>query len=155
MQWSLKAYQELTIEELFDCLHLRQSVFVVEQACPYPDIDATDKVAHHFLGYLENEQGEKELVACARLIPAGVTYEFPSIGRIATSLSHRGLGLGRELMTHCIEHMQRLYPEQSIKIGAQERLEAFYQSFGFETTSAMYLEDNIPHIDMILPATSQ
>ena len=120
---------------------------MVEQTCPYPDIDKTDMKAHHLLVW----DGDL-LAACARLIPAGVTYDYPSIGRIATSQNHRGNGLGRELVANCIGHMRDLYPNQKIKIGAQERLSAFYQSFGFEVVSSMYLEDDIPHIDMLLPA---
>lgn len=145
MKWNLKTFDELNTHEMFEYLKLRQSVFVVEQTCPYPDIDDTDRKAHHLLAW----QGT-ELAACARLIPAGVTYEHPSIGRIATSKQHRGTGLGRELVSQSIDHLHRLYPGTQTKIGAQERLEKFYQSFGFATVSTMYLEDDIPHIDMLL-----
>jgi len=146
MRWELKTLTELTSSELFEYLKLRQSVFVVEQTCPYPDIDDTDKAANHLLAWDKNT-----LAACARIIPAGVTYEYPSIGRIATGAMYRGTGLGRELVRRSIEQTQGLYPEQAIKIGAQERLSRFYQSFGFETVSDMYLEDDIEHIDMLLP----
>lgn len=146
MHWELKSFTQLSTLELFDYLKLRQSVFVVEQTCPYPDIDDVDKASHHLLGY-DSDQG---LVACARLIPAGVSYEQASIGRIATSLSYRGKGTGRELVAKCIVEMGRLFPDTPIKIGAQQRLEAFYQSFGFETVSDMYIEDDIPHIHMLL-----
>lgn len=145
MRWELKNFEQLSTQELFDYLKLRQSVFVVEQTCPYPDIDDADKSAHHLLAW----QGA-ELTACARLIPAGVTYEYPSIGRIATGQNFRGTGLGRELVKRSIEAMQEMYPAENIKIGAQERLEKFYHSFGFKTVSPMYLEDDIAHIDMLL-----
>lgn len=145
MKWELKRFDELSALEMFEYLKLRQSVFVVEQTCAYPDIDETDRKAHHLLGW----EADK-LAACARLIPAGVTYEYPSIGRIATSEDFRGAGLGRELVAHSIELMREMYPGHQIKIGAQERLAAFYESFGFETVSDMYIEDDIPHIDMLL-----
>jgi len=145
MDWELKELSELTSRETFEYLKLRQAVFVVEQTCPYPDIDDTDLEAKHLIA-----RANSKIVACARIIPPGVTYDRPSIGRIATDLSQRGSGLGRELVRRAIEHTQSLFPDQDIKIGAQERLESFYQSFGFETISPMYLEDDIPHIDMNL-----
>ncbi|MCH2190921.1 MAG: GNAT family N-acetyltransferase [Gammaproteobacteria bacterium] len=145
MKWELKELAELTSKETFDYLKLRQDVFVVEQNCPYPDIDFTDLEAKHLIAQIDDN-----IVACARIIPPGVTYDQPSIGRITTALTHRGSGLGRELVRRAIEHTQALFPNQDIKIGAQERLESFYQSFGFETISSMYLEDGIPHIDMNL-----
>lgn len=145
MKWVLKTFKELSTLELFEYLKLRQAVFVVEQTCPYPDIDNTDLVAHHLLAWSNDT-----LAACARLIPPGVTYEHPSIGRIASNEAYRGTGLGRELVKHSIDHIVEMYPYQTIKIGAQERLESFYQSFGFKTASPMYLEDDIPHIDMVL-----
>ncbi len=148
--WQVKSFEQLSPVELFDYLKLRQAVFIVEQTCAYPDIDDTDKLAHHLLGYKGGL-----LVACARLIPANVTYEHPSIGRIATHAQARGSGLGRQLMTHCVSTMHDLYPGQTIKIGAQQYLENFYQSFGFETTSDVYLEDGIPHIDMVLESPDQ
>ncbi len=147
MRWEIKSFAELSTRELFEYFKLRQAVFVVEQTCPYPDIDNTDLAAQHILAWQDDTLG-----ACARLIPAGVTYDYPSIGRIATNDTQRGTGLGRELVKRSIAFMQQQYPNQQIKIGAQQRLERFYQSFGFRTVSDMYLEDNIPHIDMLLPA---
>ena len=145
MQWTLKHFNELSTIELFEYLKLRQSVFVVEQTCPYPDIDDTDKVAHHLLAWHDSN-----LVACARIIPAGVTYPYPSIGRITNAIEYRGSGIGRDLVDKSIGHAKNLFPNQAIKIGAQQRLEKFYESFGFKTVSPMYLEDGIPHIDMLL-----
>lgn len=144
IDWKISSFEELTTRELFEYLKLRQDVFVVEQECAYPDIDATDLKADHILGW-----HEQSLIACARLIPAGVTYEYPSIGRIATSNKARGTGVGRLLMDESLAFMHQQYPGEKIKIGAQQRLEKFYQSYGFQSVSEMYLEDGIPHIDML------
>ena len=147
MKWELSKLNEFSSLNLFEYLRLRQAVFVVEQTCAYPDIDETDQPSHHLLGWQDDQ-----LAACARIVPPGVSYEYPSIGRIATQIDLRMTGLGRELVGRSIEHTQNLYPNQSIKIGAQSRLEEFYQSFGFETSSDIYIEDDIPHIHMILPS---
>ncbi len=149
MHWQTKSFIQLSTLELFDYLKLRQSVFVVEQTCPYPDIDDVDKKSDHLLGY----DVSGTLIACARLIPAGISYKEASIGRIATSPDHRGLGIGQKLVTRSIEETQRLHPNEPIKIGAQQRLEPFYQTFGFVTVSEMYIEDDIPHIHMRLNPT--
>ena len=145
MRWELKPFAELSALELFEYLKLRQSVFVVEQTCPYPDIDDIDKSSYHLLGWKDSE-----LVACARIIPAGISYQHPSIGRIASALHCRGSGIGRKLVKKSIDYTQSLFPGCVIKIGAQERLEKFYHSFGFETVSDSYIEDGIAHIEMLL-----
>ena len=91
-----------------------------------------------------------EIVACARLLPAGVTYENVSIGRVATKETVRGNGLGHQLLSNALKQCESLWPGQPIDIGAQQHLELFYQGHGFKSVSAMYLEDGIPHIDMHL-----
>ncbi|MFM2578906.1 GNAT family N-acetyltransferase [Vibrio fortis] len=145
--WSTPTFAELTTIELYELLKLRVDVFVVEQTCPYPELDGKDTQpgVRHLLGY---EDGQ--LVACARLLPAGTTYDNVSIGRIATKVEARGAGLGHKLLTEAIKHSHELWPNSTIDIGAQQHLEAFYQSHGFVTISEMYLEDDIPHIDMRL-----
>ena len=143
--WTTKTLDELSTLALFDILKLRQSVFVVEQECAYPDIDDTDSAAQHLCGY--NESGA--LLAYARLIKPGVSYPEASIGRVVISASARGLRLGEALMQQALLEMARLFPNQVIKIGAQEHLEKFYTSLGFERSSAMYIEDGIPHIHML------
>jgi len=144
LSWTTKTLDELTIRELFDALKLRQSVFVVEQECPYPDIDDTDKVAMHLCGH----NAEGELLAYARLIKPGVSYAQASIGRVLVSPAARGMRLGEALMLEALKEMSRLYPGQAIKLGAQERLEKFYTDLGFKRVSEMYIEDGIPHIHM-------
>ncbi len=145
--WSLKRFEELTPHELYALMALRQSVFIVEQNCPYLDADGRDQPSWHFFG--SNEEGE--MVACTRLLPAGVAYEkYASIGRVVTSAKARGTGTGRELMARSIGLCAELFPGQPLKIGAQAYLEKFYKSLGFEPTGEAYLEDGIPHIGMVL-----
>ena len=141
-----KHFNELTTHELYKILELRARVFVVEQNCAYQDLDGKDFVAHHTLGFIGND-----LVASTRLLDKGISYEnYPSIGRVVNSPDYRNLGYGRKIMVYSISKMQELYPNQSIKISAQEYLKKFYSSLGFVQSGESYLEDNIPHIPMIL-----
>ncbi|WP_038179096.1 GNAT family N-acetyltransferase [Vibrio rhizosphaerae] len=143
--WHLHPFSGLTTTQLYQLLKLRVDVFVVEQTCPYPELDDKDHMSgvHHLLGY----QDEK-IIACARLIPPGISYSGSSIGRIATHTCIRGEGAGHQLLTHAIEQCCRLWPDSPIEIGAQAQLEAFYRQYGFVPTSEPYLEDGIMHIDM-------
>ena len=109
-------------------------------------MDGKDLTAHHVIGFI----GEN-LVASTRLLAKGIAYDdYPSIGRVVNSPDYRNLGFGKKIMRYSIEQMQILYPNQSIKIGAQQYLHAFYSSLGFVQLGDEYLEDNIPHIPMIL-----
>lgn len=145
IQWHLVPFSQLSTTQLYQLLKLRVDVFVVEQNCPYPELDGNDILhgVHHLLGYKNGE-----LVACTRLLPAGTTYDSVSIGRVATKHNARGGGLGHQLMQQSIMHCQQLWPNEAIEIGAQEHLKSFYQQHGFIVTSEMYLEDGIPHVDM-------
>lgn len=147
ISWYRLPFHELTTTQLYQLMKLRVDVFVVEQTCPYPELDDKDHQSgvHHLLGYSNNE-----LVACARLLPAGISYPSVSIGRVATAMNHRGNGLGHELIRQALSDCEALWPGANIEIGAQEHLANFYMIHGFEQTSEMYLEDNIPHIDMKL-----
>ena len=139
-------FSKLSLQELYDLMYLRQEVFVVEQDCPYIDADGKDPKAYHLLGY--NKVGQ--LLACARLLPAGVSYPgHASIGRVVTSPSLRGQGCGKLLMQESIAWCRRLFGESPIKISAQCYLIHFYESFGFRTVGEEYLEDDIPHIAMV------
>jgi len=145
--WQCIPFSQLTTLQLYELLRLRTDVFVVEQTCPYPELDGkdTEMGVHHLLGFKD-----AELVACARLLPQGVTYDNASIGRVATRLSARGDGLGHQLLIQALVQVERLFPGQTIDIGAQEHLEKYYEQHGFKRISDMYLEDDIPHIDMRL-----
>lgn len=145
MKWKLKSFDELTVNELYKLLQLRVSVFVVEQSCPYPEIDGHDQNCRHL--FLEKDD---QIVAYARLIPRGVLYESASIGRIVVDKSYRKSGYGRELLNKSIDILMDEWDETEIKLHAQVYLLDFYQSFGFVEMSEHYLEDGIPHVDMLL-----
>lgn len=144
IQWVLKRFDQLSPHQLYSILQLRNTVFVVEQNCVFQDADDKDQNSYHLMGFHENK-----LVAYTRLIPAGEIYEQVSIGRVVTSHLIRGAGAGRELMKQSIDAAYALFGKQPIKIGAQLYLKKFYNSFGFEQVSEVYLEDGIEHIYMI------
>ncbi|HFI0633742.1 TPA: GNAT family N-acetyltransferase [Streptococcus suis] len=144
MQWEMKAFDQLSLQELYTILTLRTDVFVVEQACPYPEVDGKDPNCLHLLG-MDNG----ELVAYLRILPAGLSYDEVSIGRVVIKPSHHGKGLGRSMMEQAIHFITNEWEESQIKIGAQAHLEKFYGSLGFEAVSEVYLEDDIPHLDML------
>ena len=144
MDWQLKAFDELTLKELYAILALRTDVFVVEQECPYPEVDGKDVQSYHLFA-----QENGEIVAYLRILPSGLSYDEVSIGRVVIRASHRGQGLGRPMMQQAIDYIVRVLKEDRIKIGAQAYLEDFYASLGFEQVSEVYLEDGIPHMDMV------
>ncbi|WP_327486092.1 GNAT family N-acetyltransferase [Telluribacter sp.] len=146
LSWILKSYNELTLDELYQLLRLRSEVFVVEQQCPFLDIDNKDQSCHHLMGWTP----EGVLAAYTRLVPPGLAYEQVSIGRVVTSPQYRRYGIGRQLMKESIGAVYQLYSQVPIRIGAQLYLKKFYESFGFEQVSEMYLEDDIEHIEMLL-----
>ena len=143
LDWYLKRFEELSIEELYELLRLRSEVFVVEQRCNFMDMDNKDQKCYHLLG-----RKNGKLLAYARIVPAGLSYEFPSIGRIVVSGDGRGMGFGVELLEVSISTVEKLYGKTTIRIGAQLYLEKFYGSFGFQKSSEVYLEDEIEHIEM-------
>ena len=144
IQWTLKPFDGLSPRELYAILQLRNEVFVVEQNCVFQDADDKDQASFHLLGFQQDK-----LVAYTRLVPSGVAYNEPSIGRVVTSPAVRGTGAGKELMQVSIEKTYELFGIKPIKIGAQLYLKKFYEGFGFEQISDPYLEDGIPHIYMM------
>ncbi|NLU92589.1 GNAT family N-acetyltransferase [Chitinophaga sp. Ak27] len=145
MNWKIKSFEELSTTELYAILRLRSEVFVVEQNCAYQDLDNTDQLALHLMG--TDDTGR--LLAYTRLFQPGIKYQEASIGRVITSPLARGTGAGRELMERSIAAVQQQFGVVPIKIGAQQYLQRFYTSLGFEQTSDTYLEDGIPHIEMV------
>ncbi|MFM6925567.1 MAG: GNAT family N-acetyltransferase [Ferruginibacter sp.] len=145
LNWIFKKFDELTAAELYSIMQLRNEVFVVEQNCVYQDADDKDQQSMHLCGW-----DGAELVAYTRIIPQGISYTEASIGRVVTSPAYRKMGAGRQLMKESISRCYSEFSCTAIKIGAQVYLTAFYQSLGFVPCSGQYLEDGIPHIEMIL-----
>ncbi len=142
--WTCKNFPDLTTGELYAILRLRNEVFIVEQNCPYMDLDNKDQDCYHLMGW-KNDQ----LIAYTRLLPPGLAYPQTSIGRVVSSPAARRTGIGRELMKASIEQCKILFGDTPIRIGAQLYLQEFYTSFGFTPCSDIYLEDGIRHIEMI------
>src|SRR5215510_4325106 len=148
INWSFKKFDDLTPNELYSVLRLRNEVFVVEQNCVFQDADDKDQDSHHLMGW-----DDEMLVAYSRIVPLGIAYDsFPSIGRVVTSPKMRKTGIGKILMEQSIQELQKLFGKGSIKLGAQLYLKNFYESFGFVQSGDLYIEDGIPHIEMVRPA---
>lgn len=143
LAWRYKLFAELTVDELYAIMRLRNEVFVVEQNCVYQDADNKDVGSYHLCGWLGDS-----LVAYCRILPPGLSFKDASIGRVISSPAHRKFGFGRELVGLGIEKALSQFDCTTITIGAQLYLRRFYESLGFVKISEEYLEDNIPHIDM-------
>ena len=149
--WQFSRFRDLSVDDLYAIVRLREAVFIIEQNCPYPDADGRDPLAWHLLGWRDGPDG-KELVAYARIFEPGIRYHEASIGRIVTAPAVRGTGWGRQLMVEALQRVEKLVPNEQVKIAAQRRLENFYKGYGFETISEPYEEDGIIHVDMIREA---
>lgn len=148
IKWQTLRFDQLTTIQLYQLLSLRVAVFVVEQACSYQELDGKDfdPQTYHVIGYLNDE-----IVAYTRVLGPNVSYEScASIGRVIVAPRCRGTDVSQQLMEKSILLIDSLWPRYSIKISAQEPLEHFYNKFGFKKYSDMYLEDEIPHISMII-----
>ena len=141
MELVVKHFDELTARELFDLYKLRVSVFVVEQNCPYQEVDDADRVSYHV--WLKDESG---IAACLRVIPAGVSFEDVSIGRVIAV--RRRCGLGTRIVAEGLRVAQKKLGAQRVTIEAQTYARALYENLGFRQTSEEFLEDGIPHIRM-------
>ncbi|KKL00032.1 GNAT family N-acetyltransferase [Rheinheimera mesophila] len=152
MEWQVASFSQLDSYTLYAMLQLRVDVFVVEQNCPYPELDNKDldpQTRHILL-----KKGDK-ILAYARVLAPGVSYEHnPALGRICVSQTARRLALGRGLMDKALAVASSCWPDQEIRISAQCYLQRFYESFGFVACSEPYLEDNIPHLEMIRPVVA-
>jgi len=145
LNWVYKTFEELTTNELYTILELRSEVFIVEQNCVYQDVDGKDKKSFHLMAW----NGD-ELVAYTRIVPPGISFSEASIGRVITSPRYRGLGIGITLLEKSIHHTLESYQTNKIRIGAQLYLKKFYEGFGFIAQGEEFLEDGIPHIEMLL-----
>ncbi|HEY8387997.1 MAG TPA: GNAT family N-acetyltransferase [Parasegetibacter sp.] len=139
-----KSFAELSPNEIYQILRLRSEVFVVEQNCVYLDADNKDPHCIHLMGWQNNQ-----LIAYSRIVPPGISYVEPSIGRVVTSPLVRRKGVGRQLMLKSLEVLYNNFGKTAIKIGAQFYLKQFYESLGFRQNSEIYDEDGIEHIEMV------
>jgi ElaA protein len=146
IKWRFCSFEALSAREAHDLFRLRQNVFVIEQACLFPEIDGLDPSARHLLGAREGA-----LAACARVLPAGLKMQARSIGRVATARHARGAGLGRAVMTEAIARLLAEDADAPIDLSAQAHLVApLYAPLGFRPLGAPYEEDGIPHVDLRL-----
>jgi ElaA protein len=145
MRWVEKTFADLTVPELYEILALRQRIFIVEQTCPYNDIDHLDSHAFHL--WTLDDAGA--LSAYLRILPPAIPFAEPSVGRVIVSPSSRGTGLGLALMREGMARCWAHHGPRAIRIGAQLYLERFYTSLGFRRASDEYLEDGIPHVEML------
>ncbi|TBX71184.1 GNAT family N-acetyltransferase [Flavobacterium silvisoli] len=143
LEWKIKRFETLSVRELYELLQLRSEVFVVEQNCVYQDIDGKDQKAIHLIGEVDGE-----IVCYARLFKPNDYFEQASIGRVVVKPNFRDKKLGHVLMREAIIVMKKYFDSTKITISAQLYLKKFYESHGFIQTSDMYLEDDIPHIEM-------
>ena len=144
MEWKIRKFEDLSTKELYSILTLRNKVFVIEQECIYQDCDSKDLGAYHLFCTDDNN-----LVAYLRILEKGVSYNEVSIGRVVVDKKHRGRDLGRKAMKKAIEFINNTYGESPIRISAQVYIKDFYKGLGFIEVSNAYLEDDIPHIEML------
>ena len=151
IEWVCKKFELLSPDELYAILKLRNEVFIVEQNCVYQECDDKDQHSFHFMGWSAEllSAQQNKLIAYTRLIPANVSYNEISIGRVVTSPSIRRTKVGKQLMEKSIEKIHELFGIQPIKISAQRYLKNFYESLGFVQISGVYMEDGIEHIKML------
>lgn len=143
LQFEIKPFNALSAQETYSILQLRSKVFVVEQNCVYQDIDGKDAKALHVIGTFDGE-----IVAYARLFKAGDYFDAASVGRVVVDPAYRDKKWGHDLMREAIAGIEEYFATSQITISAQQYLKRFYESHGFVQTSEMYLEDDIPHIEM-------
>ena len=143
--WKVKNFSELSTEEIYKILNIRQEVFVVEQTCYYLDADNYDQKAIHLWA-----EKNGEIVAYLRIFKENIKYPEASIGRVLTALSVRGESLGKTLVAFSLQIIFNQLRSKSVRISAQDYLIKFYSDFGFVDTGKKYLEDEIPHTEMIL-----
>ncbi|MEM1328293.1 MAG: GNAT family N-acetyltransferase [Bacteroidota bacterium] len=145
----LKRFEELSLDELYAIMRLRQEVFIVEQDCPYLDADGKDQASLHLM-LLQDDN----LAAYVRLLPEGISYDdYVSIGRVVSAIKYRRAGYGRRIMQEALKVAKAQWSPLPIKISAQVYLLNFYTALGFKAVGTSYMEDDIPHIAMIYSAT--
>ncbi len=149
-QWEVKTFQQLKVDELFDVLKLRVDVFVVEQQCAYRELDEHDR--HQETRHLSGRNEGGQLIAYARFLPPGLRYPEVNLGRFVVKADLRKQGIGHQLLQAALQEVSRCWPKTTIRISAQDYLQAFYAQYGFIRVSEVFLEDGIPHIEMVKKA---
>lgn len=145
--WKIHTFQELTVEELFEVLRLRVDVFVVEQQCAYRELEDWDR--HPETVHLSGRNEGGQLIAYARILSPGVRFPEINLGRFVVRADSRKQGIGHHLLRAALQEISRCWPQTSIRISAQDYLQAFYAQYAFIRVSDVYLEDGIPHVDML------
>ena len=144
LNWETNTLHDLSVIDYHHIMALRTSIFVVEQNCPYQDIDDKDLTAFHVYGKID-----QNVIAVCRILPAGISYAEISIGIVAVSMEYRGTNVANDLMHQTIHFIENQWGKKDIRISAQQHLTTFYNRFGFVQVSEMYLEDDIPHVEML------
>ena len=142
--WNIKNFEDLSTKELYKILKVRQEVFIVEQTCYYLDADGYDDKALHVWA-----ETNGEIAAYCRIFSQGIKYPETSIGRVLTNTKYRNLKLGKTLINIALQAIETHFETSECRISAQDYLLEFYKSFGFEDTGKKYLEDDIPHTEMV------
>jgi ElaA protein len=151
VRWQWSRFPDLAPADLYAALAARQQVFTVEQRCAFQDADGHDPHAWHLLAWA-GDASAPVLAGYLRVLDPGRKFAEPSIGRVLTVAPYRGIGFGRTVMAEGIVRTRRVWPGRPIRLAAQQRLERFYGDLGFRTAGAPYQEDDIAHVDMLLPA---
>jgi ElaA protein len=146
-QWEVKTFQQLKVDELFDVLKLRGDVFVVEQQCAYPELDEYDR--HPETRHLSGRNEFGQLIAYARLLPPGLRYSEVNLGRFVVKVDFRKQRVGHQLLQAALKEISGCWPKTTLRISAQDYLQSFYAQYGFVRVSDVFLEDGIPHVEMV------
>lgn len=146
--WRWHRWDQLDRDQVYAILKARVDIFVVEQECPYPEIDGKDPQALHLLGY-DGHPGEGVLLAYARLFAPGDYYDEPAVGRVLTTPAARGLGIGRLLMAECHRFSEATFGTAAVRLNGQGYLLQFYESLGYTAVRGPYDEDGIPHYELL------
>ena len=150
IRWQWSKFDSLSTREIYEAIALRERVFIVEQNCPYLDCDGKDQQSHHLLGWASGPSRTTEhLIAYLRVVPPGLRFIEVSIGRVVVAPECRRQGVGLTLMKQGLQFAHDTYGNVPVRIAAQAHLQKYYGALGFVTDSDVFLEDDIPHVEMI------
>lgn len=145
LDWQIKHYRDLSLNEFHDIIALRIQAFVVEQNCPYQDLDGKDKKCYHAFC----RDGKGNIISTARIVPPGLIYDSAAIGRVVIQEEFRGSGIGHDLIQECMNFCHLEFGNAAIRVSAQKHLENYYEKHHFVSTGKEYAEDGIPHVEML------